>query len=415
VPLKRILVLGGGFAGLWSAIGAARKLDELELSSNDVEITLVNRDAFHNIRVRNYESDLTHVRLPLDEILGPVDIRRVEGNVDAIDFANQIVNVQTPNKVCSLPYDRLVCALGSQLVRPAVPGCTEFIFDVDTYDGAIRLQHHLESLSECPAFEGQFTVVVVGAGLTGIELACELPTRLQTLLPKRGIAGTGEQQPIRVILADHHQTVGSDMGESARLVIVDALSALGIEQRLGIEVVSVTKSGVTLLSGEAISAATVVWCGGMRANPLSQLFPVQRDRLGRIPVDHFMQARDIPNVFVAGDMAWSLMDDCHASVMSCQHSRPMGRFAGHNVVCDLLSLPMLPLRIDWYATVLDLGEWGAVHTEGWDRQVVAKGAAAKKTKQIINGLRIYPPITGVRREILDSAAPVIQSPPPQAR
>ena len=57
---KRILVLGGGFAGLWAAVGAARKLDELGHGPGAVEVTLVNRDAFHGIRVRNYESDLTH-------------------------------------------------------------------------------------------------------------------------------------------------------------------------------------------------------------------------------------------------------------------------------------------------------------------------------------------------------------------
>ena len=98
-------------------------------------------------------------------------------------------------------------------------------------------------------------------------------------------------------------------------------------------------------------------------------------------------------MFAAGDVAWAMMDDRHASVMSCQHGRPMGRFAGHNVVCDLLGLPMLPLRIEWYVTVLDLGPWGAVYTEGWDRHVVTKGETAKKTKQVINCQRIYPPLT----------------------
>jgi NADH dehydrogenase len=62
---KRILVLGGGFAGLWSAVGAARKLDEIGQGPDAVEVTLVNRDAFHGIRVRNYEPDLTPVRVPL--------------------------------------------------------------------------------------------------------------------------------------------------------------------------------------------------------------------------------------------------------------------------------------------------------------------------------------------------------------
>jgi NADH dehydrogenase len=105
------------------------------------------------------------------------------------------------------------------------------------------------------------------------------------------------------------------------------------------------------------------------------------------------------------------LNEAHASVMSCQHGRPMGRFAGHNVVCSLFGQPMLPLRLAWYVTVLDLGPWGAVYTEGWDRHVVAKGEAAKNTKKVINHHRIYPPVNRNREEILAAAAPVVQRPP----
>ena len=115
--------------------------------------------------------------------------------------------------------------------------------------------------------------------------------------------------------------------------------------------------------------------------------------------------------FAAGDVACAMIDDDSTSVMSCQHSRPMGRFAGHNVVADLFGLPMLPLRIESYVTILDLGPWGAVYTEGWDRHVVAQGAAAKKTKQSINGQRIYSPPTRNRAEILAAADPVVQKDP----
>ena len=277
---------------------------------------------------------------------------------------------------------------------------------MDTYDGAARLNDHIQSLPGRPESPGLFTVVVVGAGLTGIETAAEAPGKLRTAMARAGRDGLP-----RVILADRNPWVGSDMGESARPVIEEALAALGIETRLGIEVAAVSPSGVTLGSGEEIPAATVVWCAGMRANPLTRLFPIEPDRSGRIPVDEFMRVKGVANVFAAGDAAWSMMDDRHASVMSCQHGRPMGRIAGHNVVCDLFGLPMLPLHIAWYVTVLDLGPWGAFYTEGWDRHVVATGEAAKKTKQVINGQRIYPPLTRDRREILAAACPVVQLPP----
>src|SRR5215510_5885653 len=330
----------------------------------------------------------------------------MEGDVVGIDLTAQTVTVATANGQRALSYDRLVFALGSQLLRPNVPGLAEHGFDVDTYNGAARLNTHLQSLLSLPTSAGQLTVVVVGAGLTGIEVAREMPGKLRALL-----ARTNTMRPFRVTLADHNPQVGSDMGESARPVIEEALAALGIETRLGIDIVAIGPSGVTLKSGEEIPAATVVWCAGMRANPLTQLFPVERDRFGRLPVDAFMRVNGVANVFAAGDVAWAMMDDRHASVMSCQHGRPMGRFAGHNVVCDLFGLPMLPLRIPWYVTVLDLGPWGAVYTEGWDRHVVTKGEVAKRTKQLINWQRIYPPLTGNREEILAAAAPVAQQPP----
>ena len=407
---KRILVLGGGFAGLWSAVGAARKLDEVGCPPETVEVTLVNRDSFHSIRVRNYEADLSSVRVDLVTVLPPVGIFPMVGDVKGIDFAGQTIQVNTVQGPQELSYDRLVFALGSQLLRPPIPGLAKYAFDVDTYLGAARLQTHLVTLPRRPDSPGRFTVVVVGAGLTGIEVAAELPGRLRTILASNKLSG-----PLRVILADHQLHVGSDMGASARPVIEEALTALGVETRLGIKVVSVDANGITLESGETILADTVIWCAGMRANHLTQLFPTERDRFGRIPVDEFMRVKGVANVFAAGDSACAQMDEGHTSVMSCQHARPMGRFAGHNVVCDLLGLPMLPLHISWYVTILDLGPWGAVYTEGWDRLVVAKGEAAKKTKQVINCERIYPPLNRNRQEILAASAPVIQQPPARER
>lgn len=404
---QRILVLGGGFAGLWSALAAARQLDHLGLGPDAVEVLLVNRDAFHAIRVRNYESDLAPLRVPLETVLAPAGVRWLVGEVGGIDPMARTVTVHTAAGPQLLAYDRLVFALGSELRRPQLPGLAAHGFDVDTYGGASRLAEHLEALTDHTDGAGRFTAVVVGAGLTGIEAACELPARLQAVRERAALAGPG-----RVLLVDHNPKVGSDMGESARPVIEAALAALGVECRLGVRVVSLDGSEIRFDSGEVIATRTVVWCAGMRASPLAAGCGVPTDAFGRLPVDADLRVEGLSGVFAAGDSARLTLDDGHPTVMSCQHGRPMGRFAGHNAVCDLLGLPLLPLRIDWYNTIPDLGAWGALYTEGWERRVVATGESAKRTKRLINGQRIYPPLNGDRAAILAAAAPVIQRPPP---
>lgn len=82
--MARILVLGAGFAGLWAAIGAARKRDEIGAGS-DIEIRLVDRDPYHNIRVRKYEADLSEVALPLPQLLDTIGFAHGIGEVEAID------------------------------------------------------------------------------------------------------------------------------------------------------------------------------------------------------------------------------------------------------------------------------------------------------------------------------------------
>ncbi|HYZ66228.1 MAG TPA: FAD-dependent oxidoreductase [Mycobacterium sp.] len=396
--MTEVLVLGSGFAGLWAALGAARRLTELDAAQGDVHVTVLSSQPYHDIRVRNYEADLTPCRIPLSDVLDPVGVKHVTADVTAIDPASRMVKTSRGTH----DYDRLVVALGSQVVKPDIPGLREFGFDVDSYDGAVRLQRHLATLARGPHTTSACTVAVVGAGLTGIETACELPARLAALFP--------DGAP-RVVLIDRNPHVGSDMGASARPVIEAALNAIGVHTRLGVGVTAVDAAGLTLSTGEVLAASTVVWCAGMRANPLTADLGVACDRLGRVPVDDYLRVDGVPGVFAAGDVAAARMDDTHLSVMSCQHGRPMGRYAGYNVISDLLGEPMLALRIPWYVTVLDLGPAGAVYTEGWDRQVVASGEDAKATKRTINGQRIYPPLDGDRDAILAAAAPTLQSRP----
>src|SRR6185437_8520524 len=119
----------------------------------------------------NYEADLSDVRVPLDDVLAPIGVDLLVGEVCGIDCANRTVLCRVAGRLTPLPYDRLVFALGSEVVRPPIVGLCKHGFDIDTYDAAARLAAHLATLPARPSSPGRYTALVIGAGLTGVGAA----------------------------------------------------------------------------------------------------------------------------------------------------------------------------------------------------------------------------------------------------
>ena len=144
-----VVVVGSGFAGLWAALGAARRLDELAVPAGTVNVTVLSAKPFHDIRVRNYEADLSACRIPLAGVLDPVGVAHITAKVTAIDpVARTVTAVGGGGQTGTHGYDRLVLAAGSQVFKPNIPGLREFGFDVDTYDDAMALTRQLTRLAE---------------------------------------------------------------------------------------------------------------------------------------------------------------------------------------------------------------------------------------------------------------------------
>lgn len=377
--MSNILIVGGGFAGIWCAAGAVRTAQR---ACKGLRVTLVDAGDDLVIRPRLYEAEPERMRVPLDRILGPIGVRRVAATVTGIDTARRRVSaVRRDGSVTEMSYDRLVLAAGSRLVAPAVPGA-EHLFDVDTLPAAAALYAHLRRVAAGPD-AGPLTAVVVGAGFTGIEVATELASRL------RDLAG---DRPTRIVLVEREPVVGPELGDGPRPEILRALAASGVQVHLGTSVTTIDETGVTLSDGTTIRTRTVVWTGGMRANPLTEQVPGQRDELGRLHVDDHLEVVGVPGVYAAGDTAAAIAEPGHVVMQSCQHAVPQGKFVGVNVASDLLGLPRVPFAPDPYVTCLDLGAYGAVLTTGWDREVAQTGAAAKALKRSINAEWIYPPL-----------------------
>lgn len=394
----RIVIIGAGFAGMYAALSAARLRDIQGVSPEKLEIALVSPEPTLVVRPRLYEPKPETLTAPLQDVLKAIDVVYVQGHAEAIDTRSGVVEIAaTQGTRKKLSYDRLVVATGSRLFRPNVPGLAEHGFSVDQLDDAIALDRHLHKLSSRPASMARNTVVVAGGGFTGIEAATEVPSRLREIL--------GKDAQVRVVIVDRNEAIAPDMGAGPRPIIQDALRKLDIETRLGVGVASLDKSGVTLSSGEHIECETVIWAAGMRAAPLTAQIPAERDQFGRLLVDRDLRVPSVSGVFATGDAARAACDDVgNYALMSCQHATRMGAFAGNNAAAELLGVPTRPYHQKAYVTCLDLGEAGALFTRGWERTVEMVGDVAKKTKQEINTVWIYPP-KAERAAALASADP----------
>ncbi|MFB8828716.1 NAD(P)/FAD-dependent oxidoreductase [Azotobacter sp. CWF10] len=395
---QQILIIGAGFGGMWSALSAVRLLDQHQRL--DVAVTVLAPQAELRVRPRFYEADLSTTVAQLGPLFEAVGVNFVRGSATRIDAAaKRVIYRDASGSQAELDYDRLILASGSQVSRPPLAGIDRFTFDVDSLESAQKLEAHLQSLNQQPDSLARNTVVVVGGGFTGIETATEMPARLRAIL--------GDKADIQVIVVDLGKQVGGAMGQESAGVIAEASESLGVTWKLGSPVSAVDERGVVLDSGECIEASTVIWAVGVQASPLTQQIVGERDLHGRLHVERNLKVLGHDAIYAAGDTAYAVVDDHgNHALMTCQHAIALGRSAGNNAVADLLGIEPIPYSQPKYVTCLDLGGWGAVFTEGWERKVVLTGEEGKQLKIQINTQWIYPPVAD-RETALAAADPLI--------
>ncbi|MEN5219385.1 NAD(P)/FAD-dependent oxidoreductase [Pseudomonas pudica] len=395
---SNILIIGAGFAGVWSALSAARLLDQAQRA--DISISVLAPQPELRIRPRFYEADVHGMKAPLGELFEAVGIHFIPGNADSIDTEGRSVSyTDTQGHQQQIAYDRLILAAGSQVARPAVPGLSEHAFDVDQMESAMRLEQHLVGLAALPASPARNTVVVCGGGFTGIETATEMPARLRAIL--------GASAALRVVVVDRGAQIGAALGAGITPSIIAACEQAGVEWKAGASVVAVDAGGVTLDNGDHIASNTVIWTVGVKASPLTAQVAGERDNFGRLKVDSHLKVLGQKHVYATGDTAWAAVDELgNHALMTCQHAIPMGRHSGNNAAADLLGLQPVVYRQPKYVTCLDLGEWGATFSEGWERELKLHGQEGKDLKRQINSVWIYPPAAD-RALALAAADPLI--------
>ena len=298
----RVLVLGGGFAGL----GAARRLEDA-----DVDVVLVDANDYHSFQPMLYQLatgllDTTAVAHSLRDLFQHQKNATVhQSTVSAVDLEARAVQF---TDMPPLQYDYLVVGLGAIVQFFGCKGAAENAFPLYTVDDALRLRSHVverwEAADRDPSLleDGARNIVVVGGGPTGIESVGALSELYKSDFAKDYGEVLSEQA--RLILVEAGPTLFPMFKEDIRDYAQRELEERGVEIMLGERVEAVEPTRVTLASGTVLPAHTLVWGAGLQANPIAGSLGVEVEKGNRLPVDPELRLFDHPEVFAVGDAAW---------------------------------------------------------------------------------------------------------------
>jgi NADH dehydrogenase len=367
--VPRIVIVGGGFAGLAAAHA---------LRHSDAELVLVDRRNHHIFQPLLYQV-ATAVLSP-SEIAAP--IRQLEATqrnvtvllaeVTGIDIASHTIEASSPGVgVRKIGFDYLVIATG---MRPSYFGHDEFA----RYAPALKNLNDAETIRAkiLGAFERaattedegervrQMTFVLVGAGPTGVELAASLAQMVKVTL--RGNFRRIDPAKASIILLDAGKRVLPTFAESLSRKVVGHLDKLGVTVLPGVKVETVDEQGV-IAGGNRIPSATVLWTAGVMASPIPKMLGSKTDRAGRALVDPFLKVVDAPGVFVVGDAA-SVMQDEHPVPGVAQAAIQEGRYVGRLIAKELKGRKVKrPFRYFDKGNMAVVGKNYAVLERGWLR------------------------------------------------
>ncbi len=326
VARARVVVIGGGYAGVLAANGLTRR--------DGVDVTLVNpRPTFvERIRLHQLVAGTDDAVVDYADVLAP-PVRLVVAEAIRIDPSARTVQLSSGDV---LAYDYLVYAVGSRSAAPQVPGAAEHAYPLAALDEARRIR---EALDAAPAGS---PVTVVGAGPTGVETAAELAEAgWDVTLACGGV-------------------VGPYLHPRARRYVVRRLAALGVRviDGPGSAVTEVRDDAVRLASGREVMSAVTIWATGFGTSDLARRSGLTTDELGRVLTDETLTSTDDDRIVATGDAAAPSEMPFR---MSCQAAVQLGPAAADTVLRRIAGEPPAPIAVGMAAMCLSLGRRAGVY------------------------------------------------------
>jgi len=298
---SRIVIVGGGFGGLFTALDLAGAGD----------ITLINDEDHFLFRPLLYEYlsgevEAWHIAPDCKELLEG-KAKFVRGCATNIDLAAQTVTVSA--RAAALHYDVLVFSPGAITNYAGVEGAEEFTLPFRTLNDAQAIRRVMtEALDRVEPdaapqdTRSALTFVVVGGGASGVELSTKMAALLRDAVKRRALRG----EP-RVVIIEMADRLVPGMGEEIRKYVENALERERVDVHTGTRVVRVSQNQITLNHRDQemeLNTAGIVWVAGVRPSPVIDTLAVERDRRGLIMVEPTLQVRGHANVFGLGDVAF---------------------------------------------------------------------------------------------------------------
>ena len=337
----RICILGGGFGGLYTA----GRLSQLPWEkSHEPEILLVDRhDRFLFspllYELLTEELQTWEIAPPFAELLANTGVRFIQATVADIDVDSKQVQLDNGQK---LQADRLVLALGGETPLQMVPGSAEYAIPFRTIADAYRLAEKLRILEQSDA--EKIRIAIVGAGYSGVELACKLADRLSM----RG----------RVRLIEQGDMILRTESEFNREAAMDALSARGVWTDLETTVQSIEPDSVSLVYKEQVDKIpvdVVLWTVGTRVPDVVRSLPLKQNQRQQLIATPTLQIIDHPDIFALGDLA-----ECRDAVgqqvpATAQAALQQSDYTAWNIWASLTGRPLLPWRYQNLGEMMTLG------------------------------------------------------------
>ncbi|RKH22838.1 NAD(P)/FAD-dependent oxidoreductase [Corallococcus praedator] len=364
---KRVLILGGGFAGVYAALHLERQLGRRD----DVEVTIVSRDNFFLFTPMLHEvaaSDLnaSAIVISLRKLLPHLSF--VEGDLTGLDLHAKTATVAhggLDGHSHTLTYDYVVLAMGSETNFFGKPGPRDHTLTMKTLGDAMLLRNCLidrleEADADCMTMGSNHVVtfVVVGGGFAGVETAGAINDFIHGALP---FYPNIQHANVRVMLVHGGKEVLPELGQDLGAYTRKKLIEHGVEVRTGIHVQDVTEAGVVLPGGTLVPTKTVVWAAGVTPPSLLQSLPCEKER-GRLKVNARMEVPGFPGVWALGDCASvpDLTNGGRPCPPTAQHALRQGVVVARNVCSALKGRPGKAFRYKMLGQLAAIGRRAGV-------------------------------------------------------